>query len=176
MIIALTRYNPSTYKEYRDWCKKNNFNGSIINAPCEVNLKISPRTPIFVIHILNLNKTKLFGISGKIIGFSVIENKPVYSHNIIYNNKFNDFDIYSDKNYNRYTYVSKYFVSFDKINETKYHILRELECVIFYGKNNSKRGEGISLPSFPKDIVFTESTQKYMKEIYDEGVRIIKKN
>ena len=147
MYIATTRFNPNTLEEHTRWCLNNDVHGCIINSPTPMCPKIPKNELVCVIHMLNLNPKQHNGCSGNIVGISFVKNQPMYDHNENYGLIFDNFKIYSDGNYNRYTYLSPYYIPINndsKIVPNQQFIL-ELEALLFYGKGHMKRGHGISL-------------------------------
>ncbi len=145
MHIATTRFNKETLQEHQNWCIAHEFKGAIINASKHISKSIPPNDDVCVIHMLNLKPKQNDGCGGTIVGFSIIKNRPVYSHNENYGYIFDNFHIYSDGNYNRVTYMSDcYFPieEFTTLEDKK--TIGLLEEILFYGKGNMKRGEGIT--------------------------------
>ena len=139
MIIATTRFNDVTVHENIKWCNENNFNGIIINTSCKSSSKIPFNSEVLVICMLNLDRIKNNGCGGKIYGFTIINNRPVYSHNTICGRKFDNFNIYSRKHYNRFSYLGPNFLPLyqNKIEEQNlflkenYGSIKKLELALF---------------------------------------------
>ena len=173
MYITTTRFDEKTLNEHKYWCLNNNFNGAIINSPTPMSPKIPHNALVCVIHMLNLNRKQHNGCSGNIVGISFIKNQPVYDHNENYGYIFDNFKIYNDGNYNRYTYLSPYHIKIDPMGESKINrnIISELEEVLFYGKGHMKRGHGITLLN-SKNL--SDSTQRYFNSLNETFLNRIK--
>jgi hypothetical protein len=130
---------------------KKNFEGSIYNIPVYLRYtKVSVNLPIIILDMNNdLNK---------ICGIGLIRNQYKY---------INTFNIYKESNYNRYTYISKYYININDEDARDMYIrnvnnfekvLEILENKCFVGKGHLKRGSG-----------FTKFPLKYFddEEIYD---------
>tara|TARA_B100001093_G_scaffold514286_1_gene587981 strand:+ start:892 stop:1326 length:435 start_codon:yes stop_codon:yes gene_type:complete len=129
--IMATRFNNSTWDENCRWREKNNFNGCIYNSPVYIKDNIPLQIPLFVIE-MNNQTNKIEGI-GKIINYVHTDKK---------------YKLYSDQNYNRYTYHGKERINRDMIKDTEK--LEKLEERLFKGKSHLKRGQGIL--NVPTDI------------------------
>ena len=129
--IMATRFNNNTWEENCRWREKNNFNGCIYNSPVYIKHNIPLQISLFVIE-MNNQTNKIEGI-GKIINYVHTDRK---------------YKVYSDLNYNRYTYIGKVRINRDTIkNKEK---LEKLEERLFKGKSHLKRGQGIL--NVPTDI------------------------
>ena len=126
-----TRFNNSTWEENCRWREKNNFNGCIYNSPVYIKDNIPLQIPLFVIE-MNNETNKIEGI-GKIVNYVHTDKK---------------YKVYSDLNYNRYTYLGKQRINRDMIKDTEK--LEKLEERLFKGKSHLKRGQGIL--NVPADI------------------------
>ena len=129
--IMATRFNNNTWQENCRWREKNNFEGCIYNSPVYIKDSIPLQIPLFVIEMNNETNT-IEGI-GKIINYVHTDRK---------------YKVYSDNNYNRYTYYGKIRIKREMIkNKEK---LEKLEERLFKGKSHLKRGQGIL--NVPNDI------------------------
>jgi len=124
-VIATTRFNQNTFNENQQWRKKNNWTGAIYNSP--LRTKISPEKVVF---ILEMNNDK-----NKIEGIGLVKARVCYD-------KY--YKIYSDGNYNRYTYKSKYRIDRSELNKEDAKNLWILEQLVFKGYTHLKRGQGIT--------------------------------
>ena len=149
MEIYVTRFNNITYKENKDWLKKNNETGCIYGTPVKLSTKLLPDTHIIVLEMNNSN--------NKIEGIGIIKNK------LVYNKKYK---IYSDNNYNRFIYKSNFHISRNNFTEFEDNIIKNLEKIIFKSHYHCKRGQGIqSISKIVKEnkkINFT----KFINNIY----------
>ena len=95
-----TRFNNLTWQENCRWREKNKFIGCIYNSPVYIKDNIPLQIPLFVIE-MNNETNKIEGI-GKIINYVHTDKK---------------YKIYSDLNYNRYTYHGKIRIDRDMIRD-----------------------------------------------------------
>jgi hypothetical protein len=97
-------------------------------TPLELSPKIEYNTPVFVIEMNNS--------TNKIEGIGFIKNKPESA-------KY--YKVHSDSNTNRFTYIGKYFISREIIEQYKPSLVDILDNILFKGYTHSKRGTGLSL-------------------------------
>jgi hypothetical protein len=161
-VIACTRFNNETYNEVSRWRENNKYQGCIYNTPRVIKSSIPLMINIIVIEMNNS--------INKIIGIGLIKNTVICD-------KY--YKIYSDGNYNRYSYKGKYRIDIDLLREKyendkdKYSNLmniliwiEKLEILLFKGKTHFKRGHGIQeLPAF----ILNESIQNFnvYKKVYE---------
>lgn len=119
-----TRFNTETWQENCRWREKNNFKGCIYNSPIRIKDNIPLNISLYVIEMNN--------DCNQIEGIGIIKN---------YIQTDKKYKIYSDSNYNRYTYHGKYRISREMIQNKKE--LEKLEQSLFKGKGHLKRGQGI---------------------------------
>tara|TARA_Y100000389_G_scaffold197561_1_gene232384 strand:+ start:3520 stop:3993 length:474 start_codon:yes stop_codon:yes gene_type:complete len=123
--LCVTRFTDETNKQRSQWKTDNKFIGTIYGTPVKINNTIVPEDTIIV---LEMNNT-----TNKIEGIGVIKNK-------LYNKKCK---IYNDNNYNRYIYKSNYIFNIDQLDRNEIELLIKIENILFYGRSNYKRGQGI---------------------------------
>jgi hypothetical protein len=124
-VIATTRFNRATFNENKQWREKHKWEGAIYNTP--LMTKISPEKIIF---ILEMNNDE-----NKIEGIGLIRARVWYD-------KY--YKIYSDGNYNRYTYKSKYRIDRSELSREDSKTVWVLEQLVFTGYKHLKRGQGIT--------------------------------
>ncbi len=125
--LVTTRFNDSTWEENVNYREKNNIIGGIYSVPCKMSPKIELNQLVFIIE-MNNTKNKIEGI-GLIKNF--IETEKYYK-------------IYSDANYNRYTYKTKYRINRDVLNNYNPKLVCILDDILFKGSTHLKRGSGIT--------------------------------
>ncbi len=128
-MICITRFNDLTYKENREWCKKNIFHGCIYGLPVKINNNIPVDTTLFIFEMNNS--------INKIVGIGMLVNKNDVN--------IKRYKIYSDNNYNRFTYFSNYRIDIleDYLPLVFIKNIKLLEELVFFGKTHIKRGQGI---------------------------------
>jgi len=139
-ILAVTHFNDSTFLENERWRESNQYDGCIYNSPVSIKSTIMLCSKICVIEMNNE--------TNKIIGIGLIKNKIIPKHH----------KIYSDNNYNRYTYCGKKRVDASLLDEK---ILCNLEERLFKGKNHLKRSQGIV--EVPMDV--RQNYFSYIKKV-----------
>ena len=125
-VIATTRFNDETWEENKEWRKRHDWKGCVYGTPRRVSETFMPNAPIFVLEMHN-DKNKVQGVG-------LIKNAIVINE---YHN------IYSDRNYNRYTYKSMYRVDRKEMTPEEKKIIRVFDVVLFTGSTHLKRGQGI---------------------------------
>lgn len=131
MFLATTRFNKQTLEENRNFIKNNNINGVVYGAPLRINEKYPLGCFIFVIEMNN--------DINEIIGISIIKNR------IVFDNKDIEYNIYTDRNFNRYIYKGKYLISREYIIEKNPTLVSIIENILFKGKSHLKRISGIAV-------------------------------
>lgn len=124
-VIATTRFNRVTFNENKTWRENHKWEGGIYNTP--LMTKISPEKVIF---ILEMNNDE-----NKIEGIGLIRSRIWYD-------KY--YKIYSDGNYNRYTYKSQYRIDRSELSREDSKTVWILEQLVFTGYKHLKRGQGIT--------------------------------
>lgn len=130
-LLCATRFNSDTFLENYRWRNSRNYNGCIYNTPIKISSKILEDTILFV---LEMNNT-----TNKIEAIGIIKNKcTTFSQN-------KSHKIYSEQNYNRYTYKGKYRISRKEMTQEEEKIFNILDILLFKGSSHFKRGQGIQL-------------------------------
>jgi hypothetical protein len=140
-IIATTRFNNTTYEEYRTYHEKNSIKGCVYNTPVQITSKISLYSNLFIIE-MNNSVNQIMGIG--------------YITNDVRHTKYR---IYSDQNYNRYSYSGNYRFGREILLRHFKETIEKIETLLFYGSGHLKRGSGIlRLPQkkLNKDKEFTK--------------------
>ena len=129
-MLAFTHFDSKTYKENRDWCTKNNYLGCIYGSPIQISTSIDPDTTLYVLE-MNNTTNRIMGIGVIVPGIRTVTRVRIYS----------------DQNYNRFIYNSKYRIDLEK-DYIPLSVLKKivvLETMLFYGSRHCKRGQGIQL-------------------------------
>ena len=125
--IACSRFNNITYQENTDYRNKNK-EVVIYSAPLKIRNIYSPGSLIFVAEMNNE--------TNKIEGIGLIKN-------LLVSDKYHK--IYTNGEYNRYTYRGKYWLSRSQINNFDSEIIEILDTVLFKGKSHLKCRTGITI-------------------------------
>ena len=121
--LMVTHFNSQTWLENCRWRETASYTGCIYNTPVHIKDSIPPLLKLLVIE-MNNESNQIMGI-GRIINKVRVDKK---------------YSIYSDNNYNRYTYAGKRRLNRDEISARD---LETLENRLFKGKHHLKRGQGI---------------------------------
>tara|TARA_B100000963_G_C22637429_1_gene678362 strand:+ start:5221 stop:5829 length:609 start_codon:yes stop_codon:yes gene_type:complete len=159
--LMTTRVTNDTFYELQRYKMNNNCqNKCIINIPIKLRYtNVSISYPLIVLE-MNNSINEFVGM-GFILN---ITSGAYYSH-----------DIYNNKNYNRHTYKSRFYVSLEKNHEdyikfilpNKDYVstLNKLQEVCFFGKGHLKRGSSLTavpMKHLSKDI------NKHLMQIFLE--------
>jgi hypothetical protein len=132
--LATTRFNSHTWNENVRWRDTNGMNGCIYGTPMPMSPKILLESNVFMLEMNNdENKIKGVGMVTNILNVKKYHN------------------IYSNKNYNRYTYKSEYRIDRDEMSWLEIAYIHMLEKFLFKTKGHLKRGSGIT--SIPKKMM-----------------------
>ena len=138
--IMVTRFNNETWRENKAWREKNDFKGCIYNSPVNLKNNIPIMSDVYVIEMNNQE--------NRIEGIGKIKNKIFVDRR---------YKIYSDNNYNRYTYKGKKRIDRESIlDRESISTIEKLEQMLFKGKAHLKRGQGISKIPYLKINEFQE--------------------
>jgi hypothetical protein len=152
--IATTRFTNKTFTEKEKWCEKNEWKGSILGTPIKISDKIRQNSILFV---LGMNNDK-----NKIEEICLIKNTLI-------TDKY--YKIYSDGNYNRYVYKSKYRIDLSDstttpLSEYEKKVIDIFNVVLFKGSRNVKRYQGITaLPTWIAKNKYMDFV-KFFKELF----------
>ena len=131
--LMATRFNNATWGENLRWRERNADEGCIYSSPVYIKTDIPLLIPMFVIEMNNE--------TNDIMGIGLITNRVHVDRR---------YKIYSDQNYNRFTYRGKRRIDKDELKALKERDpeakarLEGLEARIFKTKKHLKRGHGIS--------------------------------
>ena len=133
--LCVTRFNNKTWKENQQYREKKNIEGCIYPSPT----KIGPKLPLQgTLLVFEMNNDKIEGI-GLI-------------RNYLRMDKY--YKVYSEGNYNRYTYQSPYRISRAEFTDEELKFCNMMEIIVFKGYNHIKRGQGIQ--QIPTQKIFEE--------------------
>ena len=127
--LATTRFTEKTYEENKEWRLKHNWKGCIYSINKYIPKNIPKDNMVFVIEMNNT--------TNKIMGIGLLRNYVNYDHKVrMYNNEYSHF--------NNIVYHSNYRKDVEEMNKKELKYIELLELLLFYGKDNSKRLDGIS--------------------------------
>jgi len=132
--IATTRFNTATWIENQCYREKSGI-PCVYGSPEPIHSQIKDNMFLFV---LEMNNDK-----NKIEGIGIIKNKP----------KLGKHQIYSNGEYNRYSYESKHRIDRSDMNEEEETIMKIFDALCFKGSTTHlKKLRGIKL--FPLERLF----------------------
>ena len=143
--LAITHFNNETLYEYLRWRENKKYEGCIYNCPVRIKENIPFMSKIYVIEMNNQ--------TNNIVGIGLIINKIIPKLH----------KIYSDQNYNRYTYYGKKWLPNSCIDK---ETLITIEKRLFKGKNHLKRSQGIVEVPFDVKYDYLEYIDKLFKLTY----------
>ncbi len=142
--LTTTRFNDKTWNENKKYRNSINNIGCLYNVPRRITQNINPDISIYCIEMNNS--------TNQIEGIGLIKN------HVCLNKKYN---IHEEKNYNRFTYKSKYRITRDEIINKNKNLIEILEILLFHGSTHLKRGQGI------QEVPSWLSLNKKLNIIYD---------
>lgn len=144
--IVVTRFDESTWLENRRFRENREWNGCYYGSCVRMANSIPVDAFVFV---LEMNNTE-----NRIEGIGLVKNHT-YTRR----------PIYSDANYNRYTYRSQKRVDRSQMNDAELAVLSIIETIVFKGKSHMKRGSGFGLLRRKPNKILLESLKTYMVTI-----------
>ena len=149
--IVTTRFNNDTLETNYSYRRKYGY-ACMYCCPSELSPKISYNTPLFVIEMNNQK--------NQIEGIGLIKNK--YETNKYYK-------VHTDGNTNRYTYIGKYFIDRETLDDYNSELVYVLDEILFKGYTHSKRGSGLT--TIPEKVLKLEvcegiNIKKDIKDIF----------
>ena len=139
-----TRFNNDTWNENKEYRLKKELY-CIYGSPQEMSPKIDYNSIVFVIE---MNNSK-----NEIEGIGLIKNHPLDKY----------CKIYSDANFNRYIYKSKYHIEREVLMRYNQILVEVLDYILFKEKTHMKRGAG-----------FTTIPDKLLKHVKCDNIDIKK--
>ena len=125
--VTTTRFNNETYKQNEQYRIARKIDGCVYGTPQEMPNYIPIGGKVFVFEMNNQ--------TNKVEGIGYLANR-------LYTRK--RFNIYKDRNYNRYSYIGKHRVDRYDMTKDMRKELKVIEELIFKGKGHLKRGQGIT--------------------------------
>lgn len=155
--LVTTRFDNNTWRENVNYREKNNIRGIIYGVPQQMCQKIDLDALVFVVE---MNNSK-----NHIEGISIIRNRHQ-------TDKY--YKIYSNNNFNRFTYMSEYRIDRNSLLE-KYNpkIVEAFDHILFKEKTHLKRGQGFT--SISDKLLRRDICQQFDATISEELKRIFLK-
>lgn len=133
-FIATTRFNTHTWIENKRWRETHGIKGCIYGTPIQMCPKIILESTVYILEMHN--------DENKIKGIGMVTN-------ILNTGKY--YKIYSNQNYNRYTYKSEYRIDREEMSWSELVYINILDKLLFKTPRHMKRGFGIT--TIPKDMM-----------------------
>ena len=158
--IMATRFNRDTWRENVEYCNRKRIKGALYGTRVRISNTIPPADYLFVFEMLNIPKGQP-GYPGKIMGIGLVKNRIETKKR---------YTIYSDTNYNRYIYRSKYRVDRDSMTEKQLKMIEYIESIVFYGYTHIKRGVGIT--RVPQSLLGTKKrkVKRYLCKLFRDSI------
>jgi hypothetical protein len=136
--LLTSRFNTETRAQNEIYRNIKWPNGCIYCSPEHVSHDIPIESKMIVLEMDN-DKNTIFGVG-------MLLNKPFH----------NKHSVYADENYNRYSYIGKYRIKREELNEQQEAVFKALDILCFKGNEHMKRGHG--LKSFPAKLLMNCSS------------------
>jgi hypothetical protein len=133
-IIVTTRFNNKTWEENTRFRNTHSMIGCIYPSPEMNSREITENAYLFVLEMNN--------DENKIMGIGIVKNHPIY----------NKYAVYSNQNYNRFTYLGKLRIDRTSMDEMEENIMKVFDILCFKGSRHMKRLQGIK--AFPADMIY----------------------
>jgi len=124
-MLASARFNQKTYREREEFMRRNNIE-CIYGTQLKIKPKVAANQLLLVVEMNNE--------TNQVMGIGLIRNMICDPQ-----------DIYEDPNYNRYTYMGKYRVSREQMEEYDKKMVEIFDLILFKGYTHIKRHSGITI-------------------------------
>lgn len=132
-FLLTSRFNSETWNENQSYVDTQPNIGCIYCSPSPICKEIAIDSVLFILEMNN--------DTNKILGIGMVRNHPyVQSYNV-----------YSNNNYNRFSYRGKHHISREDMTEEENQIITVFDVLCFTGKYHMKRGQGLTM--FPVEIL-----------------------
>ena len=132
--IITTRFNSKTWKENQTFREAHPEYGCIYPSPQENSSQIPKDAVLFVLEMNN--------DTNRIMGIGALRNRAFPRCH----------SVYSDPNYNRYSYIGKHRIDRSTMTDEEEKIMKVFDVLCFTGARHMKRLQG--LKAFPTDMLF----------------------
>jgi hypothetical protein len=132
-FIFTSRFNNQTWYENQKFVKEQSNIGCIYCSPSPICKEIAVESILFILEMNNE--------TNKILGVGMVRNHPYIQM----------FSVYSNSNYNRYSYKGKYHIAREEMTKDEDQIFTVFDILCFTGNYHMKRGQGLTM--FPIQIL-----------------------
>ena len=182
-LVSVTRFNHETWYENKRYKQLRNFTGCLYATPVKIASHVKHMQFIFVIE-MNISPHDNANYIAKMRAKGISTPKKCYGIGLIRNYTRDDIycRIYTDNNYNRYTYKSIFRLSRDVIDKYNSNIMNMLDIMLTTGKGHMQRGSGVQILSVDKlDKVFKtemnsighDNLSEFLNEMFSYHFKII---
>jgi hypothetical protein len=133
-ILMTTRFNDSTWNENMDYRNKNPKLGCIYPLTQRVSNQLKDGT---ILLVLEMNNDQ-----NRIMGIGMVRNNVIIQK----------YSVYSNDEYNRYSYIGKHRIDRNDMSEEEERIMKVFDILCFKGSKHMKRLQGMKV--FPMDMLF----------------------
>jgi len=155
--ILTSRFNNFTWEENRRFVARNDKVGCIYCTPSPLSNIIPTEMKVFILEMNN--------DTNKIMGIGLVNNHP----------KVQKYNVYSNNNYNRYSYIGKHRIDRKEMTEDEEKVMKVFDILCFKGNKHMKRGQGLKL--FPVELLFNINSHmehmdlvNYVKEMFKSRI------
>ena len=151
-FLVTTRFSQETWNQNIEYKTKHGLQQStcIYGSPQSTSREIPDNAVVFVLEMNN--------DTNQIMGIGMVRN-----HAYIKQHR-----IYSNENYNRYSYLGKYRIDRSTITNEEETIMKVFDILCFTGSRHMKRLQGMKM--FPIDMLYNTSKvldlHKYIREMF----------
>lgn len=132
--LMTTRFNNSTWNENMDYRNKNPKLGCIYPIAQRVSNQLKEGA---ILLVLEMNNDQ-----NRIMGIGMVRNNVIIQK----------YRVYSNDEYNRYSYIGKHRIDREDMSEEEERIMKVFDILCFKGAKHMKRLQGMKV--FPVDMLF----------------------
>jgi hypothetical protein len=155
-FILTSRFNNETWNENQKYISKKQNIKCIYCCPERVSQIVPDDAVLFILEMNN--------DTNKIMGIGMVKNHP----------KIQTYNVYSNGNYNRFSYTGKHRIDRKDMNEEEEKIMIVFDVLCFTGNKHMKRGQGLKL--FPFEMLYRMSFHYNLVEFITEMFKKRMKN
>jgi len=131
--LFTSRFTNNTWAENQRFVRDQPNMGCVYCSPSPICKEIAVESILFILEMNN--------DTNKIMGVGMVRNHPYIQM----------FSVYSNPNYNRYSYKGKHHIAREEMTEDESQIFTVFDVLCFTGNYHMKRGQGITM--FPVEIL-----------------------
>ena len=132
-FLFTSRFTNSTWSENQQFLEGQSAINCIYCSPSPICKAIAIESILFILEMNN--------DTNKIMGVGMVRNHPYIQM----------YSVYSNPNYNRYSYKGKHHIAREEMTEEEDQIFTVFDVLCFTGNYHMKRGQGLTM--FPVEIL-----------------------